>query len=96
MLMLAIAALSVGCSGPARRERVGFGNARNLVFSPESTGYVVADVSRSSWPTTTAESDPNDDVAYRETIRDEQGRFFFSGRDYTRSVRSIRRGRGRR
>lgn len=94
LLTLAVATLSVGCAGPTRRARIG--NARHLIFNPESTGYVAADVSRTPWPTTTAEPDPNSEVTYRETIHDEQGRFSFNGNDYTRSVRSIRRGRGRR
>lgn len=94
--MLAIATLSAGCAAPERYVRPSFGNARHLVFNPEATGYVMADVSRAPWPTTSAEPDPNVEVTFRETIRDEQGRFSFQGNDYTRSVRSTRRGRGRR
>lgn len=94
----------IGCANPDRYGEswtVGVISAMpptNLIFNPEST-RVAYGLARepSSWPSTAVYTDPGDQITYRESVLDFQGRSTAArGQDYYRRFSSVRTGRGRR
>ncbi len=67
---------------------------KHLIFNPEWTNIPPEYVARSDWPSTAALSVLGEEIAYRETIIDRQGRST-GGRDqtYYRRFYSVRTGR---
>ena len=91
---LAVAGAAGGCCAPVRNAPIGVARPLNLVFNPESTGYVEADPTRSNWPATEGYAVPLAELQFRESVYDYQGRFAFHGNDYIRQFQSVRQGRG--
>ena len=98
MILLAILGplLATGCSSIGRQVQLQQHCTRELLFSPSWTGLPTCDVGRSSWPSTVAYGQVDEQVDYRETIIDRQG-WFGNQRDfYYRRFDSVRAGRARR
>ena len=96
LLLLAIP-IAVGCSGHARTPRSHGVKMNNAIFNPEWTRIPVTAIARSDWPSTAAYSGSDEEVEYRETIIDWQGRFGRSqDQVYYRRFDSVRTGVARR
>lgn len=95
-VLLAIAA-GLGCSGTGRNASVQWSASQHLIFNPEWTGIPSGPVAREVWPATAAFVGREEEVFYRETIIDWQGRTS-GGREpvYYRRFNSIRTGRAHR
>lgn len=93
VFMLSTAPLLVGACAthavsPVRRVAI----ARNLLFNPSWTGVATFDAPRSDWPATIAHVRSAEQIDYRETYIDLQGRSG-ANRDYFyRRFESVRRG----
>ncbi len=89
--------LASGCSvapSAAPRTRVA---ARNIIFNPEWIQLPTQSFSRVEWPVTDAYDMLGEDIAYRETIWDWQGRSGGRGEQpYYRRFHSVRTGEARR
>ena len=97
IVMLFAMTAATGCSTTAGRADQTFVSETHLIFSPEWTGLPLAEVGRSNWPATIARLQPGEDLDYRETIIDRQGRLPYNvDRDYYRSFTATRTGRTRR
>ncbi len=96
-LLLLAPFIAAGCSVPMRSVRLPGIKCTSTIFNPEWTGLPVSSVPRTDWPSTIAYSDFGEEITYRETIIDWQGRFGGT-RDqlYYRRFDSIRTGRARR
>lgn len=104
IFLLSLFLFSIGCANSGRYGEswtVGAMSAMpraNLIFNPDST-WAANSVARepSSWPSTAVYVDPGDQITYRESIFDFQGRSTSArGQDYYRRFSSVRTGRGRR
>ena len=95
-VLLAIA-VGLGCSGTGRDASARWIASKHLIFNPEWTGIPSGAVGRAAWPTTPAFVGREEEVSYRETIIDWQGRTS-GGREpvYYRRFSSIRTGRAHR
>ncbi len=96
LLLLAMPIID-GCSVSARTARPRTVKMNNAIFNPEWTQIPVSAIARSDWPSTDAFSAHGEEVEYRETIIDWQGRFGRSqDQVYYRRFDSVRTGRARR
>lgn len=94
---LVLALPFVGCSAPMRAGRRAYIKAIGTIFNPDWTGLPTHFVPRSDWPSTIAYSNLGEEIAYRETIIDWQGRSRGTQDQlYYRRFKSIRTGRARR
>lgn len=92
LLLLAIPIIG-GCSGYVRSARPHYVKMNHAIFNPEWTQIPVTAVARSDWPSTAAYSGSGEEVEYRETIIDWQGRFGGSREQlYYRRFDSVRTG----
>ncbi len=83
----------VGCAGLERHGQAKFVPDKHLLFNPEWSGLPTRDVRRSEWPAVVAFGPAAEQIEYRETIIDVQGRFG-ADRDFLyRRFDSVRTGR---
>jgi hypothetical protein len=68
----------------------------HLIFNPERTGVPPRDMTRADWPATPAYAHGAEQVEYRETIIDRQGRFGADQDRLYRRFESVRTGWSRR
>jgi len=97
LLMLLALSVLVGCSAPATYASSSRVSVQHVIFNPECTGIPPFGFARIDWPSTVAFSHVGEEIDYKETILDWQGRF---GGDldqtYYRRFASVRTGRARR
>ena len=86
-----------GCTGGVRVARPTDVKLNNAIFNPEWTRIRVSAIARSDWPSVAVFSDGGEEIEYRETIIDWQGRFGRSqDQVYYRRFDSVRTGVARR
>ena len=83
------------CHREHRRVDRRCGPGAGLLFDPAGDSALAIN-DRADWPGTVAYDHPFEDIAYREVIMDQQGRFGFEDDRPYRRFESVRQGRVRR
>ena len=91
--VLVTIAVGLGCSVTERNGSTRWIAGQHLIFNPEWTGIPSGPEAREVWPSTSAFGGRDEEVFYRETIMDWQGR---TEPVYYRRFNSIRTGRAHR
>lgn len=81
-----------GCASRPTRTSMTWSPDTYLIFNPQWTGIAIADTPRGPWPTTTTFQTFGEDIEYRETTIDIQGRHGFNSDRTYRRFESTRRG----
>ena len=96
-ILLVLGAGLPGCAATSPGSPAGLVAERHLIFNPECTGTTPVWLDRGDWPSTIVPSNPGEELTYRETIIDWQGRSRgWQDQDYRRRFTSIRTSRPRR
>ena len=87
----------VGCSATATSAPPSRMSVQHVIFNPEWTGIPSLGFARTDWPSTVAFLHVGEEIDYKETIIDWQGRFGGNlDQTYYRRFASVRTGRARR